>query len=298
MQRLENSLFSDCLFKQLIGPMGEEHSSHRSKVALLAKIVSIITFPGFVAAAGFWLLREGVFVSDDLLGENVVMAHLHFSGALFGYVLVPLFFVFFLLWQKKIDSIQMPLLSDRKWGFLGAIVGALQVFFMTWVDAPERAGRELKSLSKYLDAATLNTLKDLHSSKADQKIGLLEHEIQTYTLVVLVALALMYVFVLLNRKLSIHMCAAATVVTQSFISMFHLYDQIPVEEHFVKSFGMPWGGWGNHWERPLTQSFVLFGCGLLALIYWARRKEKAHSHEELLGGLMLGIGVPVLGLLF
>lgn len=278
--------------------MGEEHSSHRSKVALLAKIVSIITFPGFVAAAGFLLLRDGVFVSDDLLGENVVMAHLHFSGALFGYVLVPLFFVFFLLWQKKIDSIQMPLLSDRKWGFLGAIVGALQVFFMTWVDAPERAGRELKSLSKYLDAATLNTLKDLHSSKADQKIGLLEHEIQTYTLVVLVALALMYVFVLLNRKLSIHTCAAATVVTQSFISMFHLYDQIPVEEHFVKSFGMPWGGWGNHWERPLTQSFVLFGCGFLALIYWARRKEKAHSHEELLGGLMLGFGVPVLGLLF
>jgi hypothetical protein len=211
---------------------------------------------------------------------------------------VPLFFVFFLLWQRKIDSIHMPLLSDRKWGFLGAIVGALQVFFMTCVDAPERAGRELKSLSKYLDAATLNTLKDLHSSKADQKIGLLEHEIQTYTLVVLVALALMYVFVLWNRKLSIHMCAATTVVTQSFISMFHLYDQIPVEEHFVKSFGMPWGGWGNHWERPLTQSFVLFGCGLLALIYWARRKEKAHSHEELLGGLMLGFCVPGFGLLF
>jgi uncharacterized membrane protein len=80
--------------------------------------------------------------------------------------------------------------------------------------------------------------------------------------------------------------------------MFHLYDQIPVEEHFVKSFGMPWGGWGNHWELPLTQSFVFVGGGLLALIYWARRKEKAHSHQELLGGLMLGFGVPALGLLF
>jgi len=184
--------------------MGEQHSDHRSKVALLAKIVSIITFPGFVAAAGFWLLREGVFVSEDLLGENVIVAHLHFSGALFGYVLVPLFFVVFLLWQKKIGSIQMPLLADRKWGFLGAIVGAFQVFFMTWVDAPERAGRELKSLSKHLDATTLNTLKDLHSSRADQKIGLLEHEIQAYTLVVLVTLALMYVFVLLNRKLIVY----------------------------------------------------------------------------------------------
>jgi hypothetical protein len=51
-------------------PMGEQHSDQRSKVALLAKIVSIITFPGFVAAAGFWLLREGVYVSEDLLGEN------------------------------------------------------------------------------------------------------------------------------------------------------------------------------------------------------------------------------------
>ena len=278
--------------------MGEQHSDHRSKVALLAKIVSIITFPGFVAAAGFWLLREGVFVSEDLLGENVIVAHLHFSGALFGYVLVPLFFVVFLLWQKKIGSIQMPLLSDRKWGFLGAIVGALQVFFMAWVDAPERAGRELKSLSKYLDAATLNTLKDLHSSRADKKIGLLEHEIQAYTLVVLVTLALMYVFVLLNRKLSIHMCAATTVVTQSFIGMFHLYDQIPVEEHFVKSFGMPWGGWGNHWELPLTQSFVFVGVGSLALIYWARRKEKAHSHGELIGGMAVGLFVTAVGSLF
>lgn len=278
--------------------MGEQHSDHRSKVALLAKIVSIITFPGFVAAAGFWLLREGVFVSEDLLGENVIVAHLHFSGALFGYVLVPLFFVVFLLWQKKIGSIQMPLLADRKWGFLGAIVGALQVFFMTWVDAPERAGRELKSLSKHLDATTLNTLKDLHSSRADQKIGLLEHEIQAYTLVVLVTLALMYVFVLLNRKLSIHMCAATTVVTQSFIGMFHLYDQIPVEEHFVKSFGMPWGGWGNHWELPLIQSFVFVGGGLLALIYWARRKEKAHSHGELIGGMAVGLFVTAVGSLF
>ena len=278
--------------------MGEQHSDHRSKVALLAKIVSIITFPGFVAAAGFWLLREGVFVSEDLLGENVIVAHLHFSGALFGYVLVPLFFVVFLLWQKKIGSIQMPLLADRKWGFLGAIVGAFQVFFMTWVDAPERAGRELKSLSKHLDATTLNTLKDLHSSRADQKIGLLEHEIQAYTLVVLVTLALMYVFVLLNRKLSIHMCAATTVVTQSFIGMFHLYDQIPVEEHFVKSFGMPWGGWGNHWELPLTQSFVFVGVGSLALIYWARRKEKAHSHGELIGGMAVGLFVTAVGSLF
>ena len=278
--------------------MGEQHSDHRSKVALLAKIVSIITFPGFVAAAGFWLLREGVFVSEDLLGENVIVAHLHFSGALFGYVLVPLFFVVFLLWQKKIGSIQMPLLADRKWGFLGAIVGALQVFFMTWVDAPERAGRELKSLSKHLDATTLNTLKDLHSSRADQKIGLLEHEIQAYTLVVLVTLALMYVFVLLNRKLSIHMCAATTVVTQSFIGMFHLYDQIPVEEHFVKSFGMPCGGWGNHWELPLIQSFVFVGVGSLALIYWARRKEKAHSHGELIGGMAVGLFVTAVGSLF
>jgi hypothetical protein len=278
--------------------MGEQHSDHRSKVALLAKIVSIITFPGFVAAAGFWLLREGVFVSEDLLGENVIVSHLHFSGALFGYVLVPLFFVVFLLWQKKIGSIQMPLLADRKWGFLGAIVGAFQVFFMTWVDAPERAGRELKSLSKHLDATTLNTLKDLHSSRADQKIGLLEHEIQAYTLVVLVTLALMYVFVLLNRKLSIHMCAATTVVTQSFIGMFHLYDQIPVEEHFVKSFGMPWGGWGNHWELPLIQSFVFVGVGSLALIYWARRKEKAHSHGELIGGMAVGLFVTAVGSLF
>lgn len=279
-------------------PMGEQHCDQRSKVALLAKIISAITFPGFVAAAGFWLLREGVYVSEDLLGENIVVAHLHFSGALFGYVLVPLFFVFFLLWVNKIDSITMPLLADRKWGFLGAIIGAIQVFIMAWVDAPERAGRQLKLLSKQLDASTMSTLRDLYSSQVDQRTVLLEKEIQTYTLVVLVGLLLMYVFVFLNRKLSIHMCAAATTVTQTFIGMFHLYDKIPEEEQFVKSFGMPWGVWGNDWEFPLILAFVLFGGGLLGVIYWARRKEKAHSHGELLGGLLLGLVVPMLALLF
>jgi hypothetical protein len=279
-------------------PMGEQHSDQRSKVALLAKIVSIITFPGFVAAAGFWLLREGVYVSEDLLGENVVMAHLHFSGALFGYVLVPLFFVFFLLWLKKIDSIKMPLLADRKWGFLGAIVGALQVFVMTWVDAPERAGRQLKLLSKQLDASTMSTLRDLYASRVDEKIVLLESEIQAYTLVVLVALLLMYLCLFTGRKLSIHMCAATTVVVQAYVGMFHLYDRIPEEEHFVKSFGMPWGGWGSGWEFPLTAGFVVYGGILLGLIYWARRRERAHTHRELLLGLLLGMMVPIVGLLF
>jgi hypothetical protein len=43
--------------------------------------------------------------------------------------------------------------------------------------------------------------------------------------------------------------------------------------------------------------FVIFGGGLLGLIYWARRSQQAHSHAELLGGLALGISVPLLGLL-
>ena len=105
--------------------MGEQHSDHRSKVALLAKIVSIITFPGFVAAAGFWLLREGVFVSEDLLGENVIVAHLHFSGALFGYVLVPLFFItdLFVVFLGFIKSIVSLSSHSLKFIYIFMIVG-------------------------------------------------------------------------------------------------------------------------------------------------------------------------------
>ena len=53
-----------------------------------------------------------------------------------------------------------------------------------------------------------------------------------------------------------------------------------------------------NWELPLTQSFVFVGGGLLALIYWARRKEKAHSHGELIGGMAVGLFVTAVGSLF
>jgi hypothetical protein len=278
--------------------LGDTPADRRSKAALFAKVITLITFPGFLAAAGFWLLRKGVFVSSDLMGENVVISHLHFSGALFGYVLVPLFFGFALMWGRRIGSLAMPTLANRKWGFLGAIAGAFQVFFMAWVDAPERAGRQLKLLSKQLDSSTMSTLRDLYASRVDEKIVLLESEIQAYTLVVLVALLLMYLCLFTGRKLSIHMCAATTVVVQAYIGMFHLYDRIPEEEHFVKSFGMPWGGWGSGWEFPLTAGFVVYGGILLGLIYWARRRERAHTHRELLLGLLLGVMVPIVGLLF
>jgi hypothetical protein len=36
----------------------------------------------------------------------------------------------------------------------------------------------------------------------------------------------------------------------------------------------------------------------LALIYWARRKEKAHSHGELIGGMAVGLFVTAVGSLF
>ena len=263
----------------------------------LSKGISILTFPGFIAAAGFAFLSKGVDVSSDLLSANEVFTYIHFSGALFGYVLVPLLFVFVLLWHKKISRIEMPILSDRKWGFLGAVAGAIQVFMLTWIDAPERAGRQLKILSKYVNGDTVNTLKSIYLASSDPRVGLLVDEIQSYTLVVLLGLLLMYVFVWMGKKLSIHMCAAAAVVTQLFIGMFHLYNTIPVDQQFTKSFGLPWGGWGSDWQLPLTLGFLFYGGGLLALIYWARRAERAHSHVELLGGLALGVSVPLMGLL-
>jgi hypothetical protein len=263
----------------------------------LSKGISILTFPGFIAAAGFAILCNGVYVSSDLLTSNEVFTHIHFSGALFGYVLVPLLFVFVLLWGKKISRIEMPILSDRKWGFLGAVAGAFQVFVMTWLDAPERAGRQLKTLSKYVNDGTVNTLKSIYSASSGHRVGVLVDEIQAYTLVVLLGLLLMYGFVWMGKKLSIHMCAAAAVVTQLFIGMFHLYNKIPAYQQFTKSFGLPWGGWGCDWQLPLTLGFLFYGGGLLVLIYWARRAERAHSHAELLGGLVLGISVPLMGLM-
>lgn len=262
---------------------------------MISKGISILTFPGFMAAAGFGLLCNGVFVSTDLLTPHETFNYIHTWGAIFGYVLVPLLFVFILLWQKKIQSITMPLISERKWGFLGALAGAFQVFVMTWFDAPERAGRLLRMLSKQVNNDTLNLLKSHNLINLDPRLAILVDQIQAYTLVVLLCLFLMYCFVLGGKKLSIHTCAATAVLTQLYLCFFHLYDQIPVYQHCMKSFGLPWCGWGANWFVPLTLGFVFFGGALLGLIYWARRHERAHTHTELLGGLFIGFSVPILG---
>lgn len=251
----------------------------------LSGFISVVTFPGFVAAGGFWALREMMIFSSDQLADNDVLFHIHTSAALFGYVVVPLFFVAILLWQGKISSLHMVEVKDRVWGFLGAVVGAVQVLVSANWDAMERANRFDKNLSKYLDRKTMEMVKNARSmddsmlASMSAKSNLVE-ALQSYTWVVFCGLFVMYIAVLLGKKLSIHMCAATAVLLTFTLSFIKISTD---SVRYVSPI----------WLNVSVFELGIFSALFLALIYWARRREKAHSHAELLGGMVVGSLVPI-----
>lgn len=266
----------------------------------LSRVISILTFPGFLAAAGFWLLRDGFYFSHDVLNSNVALVHIHSSAAFFGYILVPLLFVSVLRFQGVISSIEMPFLRDRRFGYMGAVVGSLMVAMHVQWDATERAGRALNGVEKVLgvkETKDLVAALSLSRGSIDQAMSLVTHELQRYAWVVFLGLLLMYLAVFFGRKLSIHLCGATAVITTLFGSYYRLYRDIPVTELGGKVFNMPFQGWGNDWRWHLIVNTSACGLVLVSLIYWARRKEKAHSHGELMGGMLMGVLVTAIGIL-
>lgn len=264
----------------------------------LSKWVSILTFPGFLAALGFWILRDVFYVSNDVLTSDAVLTYVHSSSALFGYVLVPLLFVFVLRYGGAISSIEMPLLGDRRLGYLGAVAGSLMVVVHTHWDAQERAGRTFKYVESVLGDEQAGKLRDALShaqTPIDEAMGLMVSELQRYSLVVFLGLLFMYGAVFFGRKLSIHLCGVTTFVSILWVSLYRLYDQIPLKEIGGKVFAMPLEGWGDDWQKYLTTTVLGYGLALISLVYWARWKEKAHTHVELLGGMAIGLMVTVLG---
>ncbi len=267
----------------------------------LSRVISVLTFPGFLAAAGFWFLRDGFYFSNDVLNKDVPLGHIHSSAALFGYVLMPLLFVFVLRFQGAISAVEMPLLRDRRFGYMGAVVGSFMVVMHAQWDATERAGRALEGVESVLGVEETRDLREalsLSHSSLDQTMLLLTHELQRYAWVVFLGLLLMYVAVFFGRKLSIHLCGATAVVSAVIVSLYRLYDDIPRAELGEKVFMMPFQGWGDEWRWPLLSNAVGYGLLLISLIYWARRKEKAHSHGELIGGMAVGLFVTAVGSLF
>jgi hypothetical protein len=264
----------------------------------LSKWISILTFPGFLAALGFWILRDGFYVSNDVLRSDVVLTYVHSSSALFGYVLVPLLFVFVLRYGGAISSIEMPLLKDRRLGYLGAVAGSLMVVVNTHWDAQERAGRTLKYVESVLGDEQAGKLKDALShaqTPIDEAMCLIVNELQRYSLVVFLGLLFMYGAVFFGRKLSIHLCGVTTFVSILWVSLYRLYDKIPLKEIGGKVFAMPFAGWGDDWQKYLTTTVLGYGLALISVVYWARWKEEAHSHGELFGGMAVGLMVTVLG---
>lgn len=266
----------------------------------LSRAISILTFPGFFAAAGFWFLRDGFYFSSDVLNDDVALGHIHSSVALFGYVFVPLLFVFVLRFCGVISSIEMPLLHDRRFGYMGAVVGSLMVAIHVQWDATERAGRALKGVELLLGKDETRKLKEalsLSSSAVDQTMALLTQELQRYAWVVFLGLLLMYAAVFFGRKLSIHLCGVTAVISALIVSFYRIYEEVPLDILDGKVFMMPFQGWGDGWRWPLMTNALGYGLLLISLIYWARRKEKAHSHIELIGGMAMGLFVTALGLL-
>ena len=254
----------------------------------LSKWVSILTFPGFLAVVGFCYLRNAVWFSSDALNDGLMLSHIHSSMALFGYVLVPLFFVFILRYQGAISSVEMPLLRDRRWGYMGAVMGSLMVAIHVQWDAAERAGRQMRMIRGVLGQEQTNQLREaltLTRTPAEESAQLLSHELQRYAWVVFLALLLLYTMIFFGRKLSIHMSAVTAIVLSVGLSLYRLSSAV---QRSHKAFGANLELMGLQGSSFLYGRFLPVGLAMLLIIYWARRKEKAHSHSELVGGMLLG----------
>lgn len=256
-----------------------------------SKWVSILTFPGFVAFVGFCLLRSGLYFSSDVLTDQHGLYHIHLSAAVFGYVLVPLFFVFALRLTGRINTIEMPLIADRRWGFLGAIFGAFTMVIHTQWDAPERANRWQKNISQMASNLGVDfRLKPQASASVDvvnDAMIMMETELQRYAWVVFSTLLILYIGIYFGKKWSIHLSAISAISYTVFCSLYRICNAVPSTDCHHKTLTV-W--YKELFSNPTQMGVVVFlMLCFWALVFLARKQEKAHTNHELILGSVVGL---------
>jgi len=248
------------------------------------KFITYLLFPGFVTLATAYYLSSELIMAmnhapmaqpyfSDSQNHNVI-PFLLYGIPTFGFLILPMLISFWLTHTKRISSIEMPQANQRILPLISSIFGAWIVlaYFGTELKLFRKffytQGQEVQELlARYADS-TANTLpKFIHPSIETIHIQL--SECTAFAVLITLSLVLVTLCNYLNFKISIHSSAIASATF--FLSLYELRTQTA---HPANQFQI----------NPI--SFFILGSLVTALVYISRRKLKAHTHKELITGIL------------
>lgn len=229
---------------------------------LFAKIITYCTFPGFWAVLGVFLMSR-IDISNVLQLTNQSRAQL-LTVSLLMYIIVPMLFVYFMVYKKRFASIQLAAVKERKIAVPFTLLSAVLMMVFTH----QLLGSN-ENLIKY------NHLLNFHPLLEWEQLVILSLLVQT-------------AFVFLNFKISIHMLSIASFSTFLFFE-FQKIKQSIISDCLV---GECIYQWPNALLIPQNMNAVIIGLIILsAVVFVSRKILNAHSYSELIIGSIVGISI-------
>ena len=247
------------------------------------KFITYLFFPGFVTLATAFYLSSQL----NTAMNQAPLAQPYFSNPqnhntstfllygipTFGFLILPMLVSFWLTYTKRISSIEMPQANQRILPLISSIFGAWMVFayfgaelklFRKYFYTPSREVQEL--LAQYADSPARILPKVIHPSLSAIHIQL--SECTAFAILIILSLALVTLCNYLNFKISIHSSAIASA------TLFLSLHAVRIQSINVNQ------------AQPNPISFFNLGSLITALVYVSRRKLKAHTHKELISGIL------------
>lgn len=229
---------------------------------IFAKIITYITFPGIWAVLGVYFLSR-IDIANIVQIQAVSKSNI-LTGALVFYIVLPMLFVYFMVYKKRFESIQLAHIKERKIAVPFALLSAMLFIYFT---------REI--LLAKQNMLNYGKILDLHPLLEWEQLVALSLVIQT-------------LFVFLNFKISIHMLSMTAFLTFTYQQFNHIKSSIQndclVGENVYH--------WPQTVLQPQTMNIILIALSVVAiLVFVARKLLNAHTYQELIIGSIVGISI-------
>lgn len=221
-----------------------------------------MTFPGFWAVLGVVLFSR-IDIANVLQLSQESRAQL-LTVSLLMYIIVPMLFVYFMVYKKRFESIQLVTVKERKIAVPFALFSAILMMVFT---------RQL--LTSKGNLIVYNKLLNFHPLLEWEQLVILSLIVQT-------------AFVFLNFKISIHMLSVASFTT------FLLFEFQKIKQSMMSDclVGECLYQWPKALLVPQNMNAIIIGLILLsAIIFISRKILKVHTYQELIIGSIVGISI-------
>ena len=229
---------------------------------LFVKIITYITFPGLWAVLGVYFLSK-IDISSVLEISEKTQAQM-LTMSLLMYVIIPMLFVYFMVYKKRFESIQLSNVKERKIAVPFALLSA--VLMMVFTHQIIETKPNLIQYHKILNV----------------------HPLFEWEQLVILSLLIQTIFVFMNFKISIHMLSITAFTTFIYGEVGRIKSSIQgdclVGENFYH--------WPQALLKPENLNLLIVGLiALSALVFIARKILKAHTYQELIIGSIVGISI-------